>query len=279
MQILITGAKGQLGTDLVLALDSPHVVYPFDLDLDITDAKAVLAKAREIGPDIVLHCAAMTDVDGCETDPETAFKVNSIGTQNVALACRETDAAMLYVSTDFVFDGRKTEPYTEFDEPAPLSVYGGSKLAGERFVRDLVQKHYVVRTAWLYGLTGHNFVQTVLRLADERDRLTIVDDQVGSPTYSRDLAERIVMLIETGWYGTYHATNSGQCSWLDFARTILELAGRDDVTADPISTAELARPATRPAYSVLRSYCLELRGIDPMRPWDEALRDYFASRR
>ncbi len=276
MKILITGANGQLGSELTALLAGSHNIYPFDLDLDVTDYSKVTSKVREIKPDCVIHSAAMTDVDGCEGRPDDAWRVNAIATQNVALACRKTGSSLVYVSTDFVFDGAAGEPYTEFDRPDPLSVYGKSKLAGEQFVRGILPEHFIVRTAWLYGRNGNNFVKTIVRLSEEKDEIRVVNDQVGSPTFAYDLAEKICEIITHEWYGTYHVTNQGSVSWYDFAKEIIRRAGRKDVRIIPISTAELNRPASRPAYSVLRNYVLELRGIAPMRPYEKALEDFFS---
>lgn len=274
MKILITGAEGQLGKDLTSVL-ADHELYPFDMDLDVTDANMVMARVTDIKPDAVLHCAAMTNVDGCEENPDAAYLVNALGSANVALAARRARAVMLYISTDFVFAGLKTEPYNEFDETNPISVYGRSKLAGEYYVTRFTPESYIVRTAWLYGRTGHNFVKTMLELAAEKDEIGVVNDQVGSPTFSLDLARRVAELIETGWYGTYHVTNSGAVTWCDFAKAILSLGGFDDNKIKPISSAELKRPAPRPAYSVMDNCALRLRGMEPARSWQEALADYF----
>jgi len=276
VKVLITGSEGQLGKDLVRMLSDEHELFPFDLDMDVTILDGTMKTVTTISPDVVIHAAAYTDVDGCELNPDLAYKVNALGTQNVALACQRCGAAMLYVSTDFVFDGKKREPYLEFDEPNPLSVYGRSKLAGERYVTSLLDRYYITRTAWLFGKQGRNFVKTILKLAEEREELTVVDDQVGSPTYSLDLAKTIAELIKTGWYGLYHTTNSGSCSWFEFAKKILEYADKRGVKVSPITSEELSRPAPRPAYSVLKNYCLELRGIQPLRHYEEALRDYFS---
>lgn len=276
MKILITGAEGQLGRDLIKVLSGEHQLFPFDLDLDITDYSKVISTIPSIKPDLVIHAAAMTDVDGCELNPDQAFKVNALGTQNVALACSESNAKIVYLSTDFVFDGRKREPYTEFDTPNPLSIYGKSKLAGENYVTSLLPNHYITRTAWLYGKEGKNFVKSILRLAEEKGELRVVNDQVGSPTYSYDLAAMIAKIIETDFFGIYHVTNAGSVSWYEFAQKILEIAGKGGVKIIPITSDELNRPAPRPTYSVLRNYVLELRGIGKMRHFEEALKDYFS---
>ena len=276
MKILITGANGQLGHDFIGILGADNDLFPFDLDLDITDFSAVRAKIRDIKPEIIINSAAYTDVDGCETNVEIAYRVNAIGPQNLALAAKAVGAALVTFSTDFVFDGTKTTLYDEFDRPNPMSVYGRSKLAGEEMARTIHPELYIIRTAWLYGKHGHNFVKTMLRLADERDVLTVVDDQVGSPTYSADLANRVVEIMNTGFYGTYHVTNSGTASWFEFARAILEAAGQDPARVRPMKSKDLNRPATRPAYSALRNYMTELRQMPPMRSFKEALGDYFS---
>lgn len=274
MRVLITGASGQLGTDLQLVLKGKHELSPFDLDLDVTDARAVKEKFSQVLPEVVIHAAAYTDVDGAESDPLSAYRVNALGTQNVALACQKLDAAMVYVSTDYVFDGTKNEPYLEFDATNPLSVYGKSKLAGEIYTTTLLNRFYLVRTAWLYGKSGRNFVKTILKLAEEKEELQVVADQIGSPTCSFDLAQVIARLIETEWYGFYHAVNTGFCSWRDFAISILKAAGKEGIRVKSITTAELGRPAPRPSYAVLKNQALEMRGIK-MRHWEEALQDYF----
>ena len=275
MKILITGAKGMLGTDLANVLSQEHQVIGVDIDdFDITDAVRTKEKIREIAPEFIIHPAAYTDVDGCETNIELAYKVNAIGTQNIALSCQDGGIPMLYVSTDFVFDGRKTSPYLEWDSANPLSVYGASKYAGEQLVSRLLNKYYIVRIAWLYGEHGKNFVKTILRLSDERDKLQVVDDQVGSPTYSLDVARGIAKLIQTENYGVYHMVNKGETSWYGFAQKILELSGKGQFPVEPISSSMLKRPAVRPAYSVLRNLALELTIGDIMRSWESALGEF-----
>lgn len=273
MKVVITGAKGQLGQELVKVFDDEHEVTGiYKDDLDITAAGKVKDFISSIKPDLVIHCAAMTNVDGCEGDPDMAYKVNAFGTQNIAVACQKVDTEMVYVSTDFVFAGDKDEPYIEFDETGPLSVYGKSKLAGENYVRNLLNRYYIVRTAWLYG-EGHNFVRTMLRLAEEKEYLEVVDDQVGTPTCAKELAIAISKLVGTDLYGTYHASNNGSCSWYEFARKIFELKGID-IEVKPITSDKLGRPARRPAYSVMRNFALESQGIYVMRDWEEALEEY-----
>jgi len=274
MKIIITGADGQLGTELQGALEG-HRLYPADIEeFDITDFEAVKAKVTGFGPDLIIHAAAYTDVDGAELNPDIAFKVNAVGTQNLTIAARAVGAIILYVSTDFVFDGAKGAPYNEFDDVNPLSVYGRSKLAGERYVQSLTNNYYICRTAWLYGRHGHNFVKTMLKLGEEGKTVRVVDDQIGSPTNAADLAAKLAEIALSGRFGVYHTTNAGEVSWYGFAGKIFELAGMD-VDLRPIDSGHLERPAPRPANSVLRHLSLELQGLEPMRPWDQALADYF----
>ena len=276
MKVLVTGAKGMLGAEVCAALSHQHQVHGVDLeDFDITEAGAVRAALAARGPEAVVHCAAWTDVDGCEREPERAFRQNAGGTRNVAAACAEIGAQMVYISTDFVFDGEKAEPYTEFDRPYPLSVYGASKLAGEEAVRALVSSHYVVRSAWLYGAHGRNFVATILGAAAESDELRVVADQIGSPTYARDLAQAIADIILSGRVvpGTYHLVNSGVCSWAELGAEALRLAGKPTRVV-PIPAGEWPSPTRRPGYSALRSRWLELQGVAPLRYWKEALASY-----
>lgn len=277
MKILITGANGQLGQDLQEVIGDRFEVFSYDLDLDVADNTAVLSAVAGIKPNIVLHAAAYTNVDDCETNVETAYRVNTIGAANVAIACNQANAKLVYVSTDYVFNGLADEPYLEYDEPDPRTVYGRSKLAGERVVSALCSRFFIIRTAWLYGRSGHNFVKTILKLAEERDELSVVNDQTGSPTSSYDLAEKITELMVTEKYGIYHATNSGLCSWYDFATLILAIAGKS-TPIRPVSTAQFPRPAPRPKYSVLRNLALELNGFQPMRAYEEALEHFMSER-
>lgn len=273
MKIIITGSKGQLGQELVELLSKKNEVYAYDLEIDITDFSKIISFFPSKNPDIILHCAAYTDVDGCEINPEQAYQINSEGTKNVATAAKKSNASMVYISTDFVFDGKKEEPYLESDEPNPLSVYGKSKLDGEKHVKNLLNKYWITRTSWLFG-KGKNFVQTILKLAKERDELSIVDDQVGSPTYAKDLAKKIVELTQAPTYGLYHVSNQGSCSWFEFAKDILESAGIKGIKVKPITSKELKRPAERPKYSVMKNSMLERNGFKPMRNYKEALQEY-----
>lgn len=278
MRVVVTGASGQLGHDLVEVLNLKHEVFPFDLDLDITDAGAVESKIDELKPAVVVNAAAFTNVDGCELEPEKAFRVNEEGAKNVGLACRKAGAIMVHISTDYVFDGTKAQPYTEDDIPNPINMYGKSKLAGEEHVRSLLTSYYIVRTSWLFGKHGKNFVKTIVAMADEKGELAVVGDQVGSPTYSLDLARKISELIESGRFGLYNVTNSGACSWFEFAKAILSSSGRAHVRVSEITSEQIDQPARRPANSVLKNTNLERQGFKLLRHYSEALDEFFTER-
>ena len=278
MKLIVTGAAGMLGHDVLRAFPEDEVL-PVDITgdcmpVDITDLEGVRRCVRGAKPDAVVHLAAFTNVDGCETDPETAWRVNAGGTWNLAAACQEAHCAMVYISTDFVFDGAGSRPYDEFDQPNPISVYGRTKFAGEQFVRQLVRKHYIVRTAWLYGVYGKSFPRTMITLASQGKPLKVVGDQIGSPTFTRDLAAAISRMVRKPLYGTYHVTNSGECSWFDLARAALDLYGLNEAELSKINSEEWPAPAKRPAYSVLEHRALRLSGEPEMRPWREALEDF-----
>ncbi|MBU2597649.1 MAG: dTDP-4-dehydrorhamnose reductase [Actinobacteria bacterium] len=276
MKILITGSKGQLGSELVELLSKDNEVYGFGHEeLDITDKNCVIEIISKIVPDIIIHSAAFTNVDGCESNIKTAFDVNIIGTGNVAMASKKNKSKMVYISTDYIFDGKKNSPYLESDIPNPVSIYGISKYGGELVGKHFLDNFFIVRTSWLYGKRGKNFVNTILDIAKDKKELRVINDQVGSPTYVPDLAKAISALISTKYYGIYHITNSGECSWYEFTKKILKYAEIKDVKVIPISTEELNRPAPRPKYSVLANLNLEKRGIHKMRNWDLALKDFF----
>jgi dTDP-4-dehydrorhamnose reductase len=274
MKILVTGANGQLGREIARQGSGHELILTDVTKLDITDNAAVRDFFRTVKPQAVIHCAAYTNVDAAESDVDGAFRVNVVGAQNIAAGCLESGARMVYVSTDYVFDGTKQEPYREFDPVRPQSVYGVTKEQGESIVRQILGRHYILRTAWLYG-DGNNFVRTMLRLAEQNPSLRVVDDQVGTPTSTVDLARAIFTVLQSDSYGTYHATCQGQCSWYDFACEIFHQAGKQ-VTVTPVTTAEFPRPAKRPAHSVLDNYMLRMTVGDLMRPWQEALAEYVA---
>ena len=279
MRILITGCNGQLGLELHRQLlERINAKQPYDLwetdlhNLDITDQCQVLELVQSQKPDAVINCAAYTNVDKCETDELNAFRVNAIGARNLAVAAYGIGAKMVQVSTDYVFDGTAKTPRREYDPISPVSCYGKSKALGEQLVRETNPRHFILRTAWLYG-QGNNFVRTMLKLAREKDELNVVNDQIGSPTSTVDLAACILNLIHTEHYGTYHATCEGFCSWFEFAIKIFLLAGVR-IPVNPITSEELNRPAPRPQYSVLDNYMLQLIGMNNFRPWEEALEEY-----
>ncbi|GBG57967.1 NAD(P)-dependent oxidoreductase [Sporomusaceae bacterium FL31] len=273
MKILVTGGSGQLGREISKQMSSEHqLIIPTLEQLDIVNYTQVKAIFEQVKPAAVIHCAAYTNVDGAEGDHDGAFKVNVVGTQNLAAHCLQHYARMVYVSTDYVFDGQSSKDYREYDQTNPLNVYGKTKLLGEKMVQQLLGRHYIIRTAWLYG-DGHNFVKTMLRLASERERLQVVNDQVGSPTFTQDLTTVIQNLIITDSYGTYHASCKGNCTWYDFAVKIFELT-RKNIQVEPVSTDLFPRPAKRPSRSVLENYMLHMTIGDPMRQWEEALQDH-----
>ena len=272
MRILITGANGQLGLALQRTL-AGHTLTAVDLPaVDITDRASLAAVFAAVAPELVIHCAAYTDVDGCARDPERAYRVNTFGTQNVALACRAAGAALVHISTNEVFAGDEPGGYDEWLPPAPRNPYGRSKAAAEAHVRALLNRAYIVRTAWLYAPGGRNFIHAILRRARETGEVRVVTDEVGNPTYAADLAEAIARLIETGQYGVYHFVNSGACSRWAFANEILRQAG---VAARnvPILSSAYPRASTPPPFAALHNRAGAALGIT-LRPWAEALADY-----
>jgi len=273
--ILVVGANGMLGRDLSALLGERG--HGIDIaDIDITSPESVMTVIGELKPAVVINCAAYTDVDGCEDNTATAMTVNGEGVAYLAMACRDVGALLVQVSTDYVFNGGKGTPYVEDDAPCPLSVYGESKLVGEMNAA-FCPEHLIVRTQWLYGLHGKNFVETMLRLGAEKDGLAVVDDQIGSPTWTVDLSRAIIALIDGGCRGTYHAANAEYCSWNGFAKAIFEESGLN-VLVKPMTTTELNRPAQRPLYSTLE--CSKLTrdtGFQP-QPWRKALQEYLKIR-
>jgi dTDP-4-dehydrorhamnose reductase len=276
VKIALCGAGGMLATDLIeVCQQQGHEITGLTIDdLDITKISDVRTKLTELKPDAIINAAAFTNVDGCEANPDVAYQVNCVGPRNLAIVAEELGAALVHVSTDYVFGGTGTEPYREYDSVNPKSVYGKSKLDGEIMVRSLCHRHFIVRTAWLFGIHGNNFVRTMLKLAKDRDVLEVVNDQLGSPTYSLDLATAIASLLAASTYGTYHITNSGQCTWYDFTREILRQSGNAHVRVEPMTTEQLNRPADRPRYSVMDNFMWRMDGHIPLRSYQEALADY-----
>lgn len=275
MKVLVTGFNGQLGYDVVKELRSRQIdCIGTDLqDFDITDREATLKYIKEYSPDVIVHCAAYTAVDRAEDDTETCRKVNVIGSENLAIAAKEADAKILYVSTDYVYGGEGEKPFEVTDPTAPKSVYGKTKLEGENAVKKHTDKYFIVRTSWVFGINGNNFVKTMLRLGAERDELNVVADQIGSPTYTPDLARLICDLIATEKYGTYHGTNENFCSWAEFAEAIMHLGSRK-TKINPIPSSQYPAKAQRPLNSRLSKECLDRAGIKRLPTWQDALDRY-----
>ena len=275
MKVLVTGIQGQLGYDVGKVLDTRKIEYyaPTLKELDITDRSAVLKILKDYQPDAVIHCAAYTAVDKAEDEPEKCWTVNVDGTRNLAEGCKEIDAKLLYVSTDYVFEGIGDQFY-EVDDPVnPQNVYGASKLAGELVVKAFLNKYFIVRVSWVFGKNGNNFVKTMLWLAETRKEINVVCDQIGSPTYTADLAPLLCDMVETEKYGVYHATNEGTCSWAEFAAEILRLAGKN-VAVHPISTSAYPTRAVRPLNSRLSKYKLKHMGFPCLPPWQNTMGQY-----
>ena len=277
MKVLITGANGMLGQDLTVELNGSFEICTRDIaDYDICDKEKVFLDLKKIKPDFVVNCAAYTNVDGCESERDLAFSVNSDGVKNIALACKETGSVLYHISTDFVFDGNKGESYVETDDANPLSVYGQSKLGGERHIQAILTRYVIIRTSWLFGKGGNSFVATIIKLSEENKEIRVVNDQTGCPTYTVDLAKAIKALLLIPAQGIYHVCNAGMCTWYEFAVKIIDLLGRK-IRVIPITSQQLARPAVRPSYSVMdcRKIISEA-GFHP-RPWEHALKEYLIS--
>jgi dTDP-4-dehydrorhamnose reductase len=281
-RILVIGAKGMLGRDLVEVLRTSSrndEIVAWDLgDLDIREEQSTIAKIESIYPEIVINVAAFTNVDECESNEEKIFAINAEGMRHVALGALRCHAKVVYLSTDYVFDGSKKEPYLESDPPNPLNVYGRSKWKGEQYVQELVENSLIIRTQWLYGRYGNNFVTSILRQVREKRVLSIVNDQIGSPTYTKDLSKAISVLIQRDVKGIFHVANSDLCTWYTFGQAILKLTGIVGVKIIPISSKELGRPAPRPSYSALSTQKLKRETGMMLRPWSEALKDYLQSK-
>ena len=274
-KILVTGCNGQLGRAIQKEYENEEVtLICTDVgDLDISDNAQVLCYVREKQPDVIINCAAYTAVDACEQQWDLAYRINAIGPRNLAIASREVGAKLVHISTDYVFEGNASVPYTEFDAVHPVSAYGRTKLEGERFVQQFADRYFILRTAWLYG-DGSNFAKTMLRLAENHDEVRVVCDQFGSPTSAVELAKVIHLLETTENYGLFHATCEGSCSWADFAEEIFRFAGKTTKVVH-VTTEEYASPTRRPAYSVLDNYMLRLTTDYRMADWKDALRAYF----
>ena len=288
MKILITGSNGMLATQVITDLqrgctelgDVPAALKDAQLlladvdTLDITDKAAVESYMEENRPDIVINCAAYTNVDGCESNQDTAFMVNAIGSRNLAIGCENIGAKLVHVSTDYVFRGDEPTPRREYDMPWPISAYGKTKYAGEEFVRQYCKKSFIVRTAWLYGYNGKNFVKTMVWLAKEKGGAKVVNDQHGNPTNAADLSHHLLKIAASEEYGTYHCTGNGECTWYEFAAEIARLAGYEGVMS-PCTSEEFPTPTKRPAYSSLDNMMLRVTVGDEMRHWKDALKAYF----
>lgn len=288
MKILITGAKGMLASQIITDLNRGYSelgeipkslknaqLFCFDADtLDITSQEACIEFCMSNNPDIILNCAAYTNVNGCESNQMAAFKVNALGARNLAMASAMVGAKLVHVSTDYVFNGQGKTPFCEYDITGPQSVYGKTKLAGEEFVKQFCPQSFIVRTAWLYGYYGPNFVKTMIKAGTEKGALTVVNDQFGNPTNAADLSHHILKIAATTEYGVYHCTGEGECSWYDFACEIIKLA-KINATVSPCTTQEYPTPAKRPAYSSLENMMLKATVGDEMRPWQQALQAYF----
>lgn len=275
MRILVTGASGQLGYDVERELERRGIEHlgTSSRELDITDREAVERLMAAYRPDAAIHCAAYTKVDLAEDEPERCWAVNADGTRNMAAACRKTGAKLLYISTDYVFPGTGERSYETGDPTGPVNTYGRSKLAGELAVQSLLKKYFIVRISWVFGKNGNNFVKTMLRLAETKAELSVVCDQIGSPTYTADLAPLLCDMVQTERYGVYHATNEGTCAWSEFAEAIFELAGRQ-VVVHPIPTSAYPTRAARPLNSRMSKECLHSNGFQELPEWKNALARY-----
>ena len=276
MRVLVTGAKGQLGHDVVNELENRGITgIGVDIDeMDITDPAACRRVITDAEVDAVIHCAAYTAVDAAEDNAELCNKINGEGTANIADVCRDLDIKMMYISTDYVFNGQGVRPWEPDDEREPLNAYGMSKYLGELAVEERLTKYFIVRIAWVFGVNGKNFIKTMLRLGEERGAVTVVDDQIGSPTYTYDLARLLVDMIVTDKYGRYHATNEGLCSWYEFAVEIFKQAGMDNVKVTPTDSASYAAKARRPMNSRISKEKLTEMGFERLPQWQDALRRY-----
>ncbi len=276
MRVVVNGSAGQLAGDIMDVLrEAGDEVLGFDLELDIADFETVMREMPPLRPDLVINTAAHVDADAAESNPELSYRVNFTGTQNLALACQEIGCPLVFFSSDYVFDGMKGSAYIEFDETNPQGVYGRAKVAAESYIQSVLGRYYIFRCQWLFGKYGkRNFVKSILRNARERGELSVVTNEVGSPSYCRDIAEMVVEVAKSGRYGLYHTTNAGFCSRFDFAREILETAGMAEVPVKPILYSDLNLPCPRPPYSPLRNLNRHLQGFQPARHYRDGLAEY-----
>ena len=276
MKVLVTGVKGQLGYDVVKECEKRGIeAIGVDVEeMDITDAAACERVITEAKADAVIHCAAYTAVDAAEDNQDLCRKVNAEGTRNIAEVCRKLDIKMMYFSTDYVFNGQGERPWEPDDPREPLNVYGQTKYEGELAVQELLEKYFIVRIAWVFGVNGKNFIKTMLRLGKERGAVSVVDDQIGSPTYTYDLARLVVDMIQTDRYGIYHATNEGLCSWYEFACQIFKAAGMNQVKVTPVDSTAFPAKAKRPHNSRMDKSKLAENGFEPLPSWEDALERY-----
>ena len=276
MKVLVTGVKGQLGYDVVRELQSRgHEAIGVDIEeMDITDETAVSRVMEETAPEAVIHCSAFTAVDRAEEEQELCYKVNVEGTENIAKMCQKLGCKMLYLSTDYIFSGEGQRPWEPEDTPSPLNAYGQSKYQGEVALRQYVDKYFIVRISWVFGINGNNFIKTMLRLGKENGAVKVVDDQIGSPTYTFDLAKLLVDMIETEQYGAYHVTNEGICSWYEFAKEIFQEANMKEVTVIPVSSEEFPVKAKRPKNSRMSKEKLVQNGFSLLPSWQDAVKRY-----
>lgn len=275
MKILVTGVNGQLGYDVVKELEKrEHQAVGVDRkEMDLTSTEQIKECIENVNPEAIIHCAAYTAVDKAEDEEELCRRVNAIATKEIAECAKKLDIPMIYISTDYVFDGTKDGEYTEEDIPNPINVYGKTKYEGEVYVQELLEKYYIVRISWVFGENGNNFIDTMLRLAKERDSLNVINDQVGSPTYTKDLSRLLVDMIETDKYGIYHATNEGYCTWYEFAKEIFKVTNVD-IQVNPINTSEYPTKAKRPINSKINKHKLVENELLILRDWKKALDDY-----
>lgn len=274
MGIWITGYKGMLGYDLVKILNNDYELILTDKDTtDITNLEEIKEIVKENEIYLIINVAAYTNVDGSESNKQIAYEVNAIGAKNLAIIAKEHDIKLIYISSDYVFNGNKSNPYIENDKTDPINYYGETKLQGEKFIQETMDKYFIIRTQWLYGINNGNFVKTMLKLAENNNEINVVNDQYGSPTFTKDLAIAISQLIKSDKYGLYHVTNSGECSWFEFAKLIFEIANIK-IKLNSIVTSQYPTPAKRPKYSVLSNEKWLNEGFKPLRLFKDGLNEY-----